>query len=98
MAATTIVTGNVVTSTCTFVPTGAVHTAIGTTTVRVIDPNGTATNLTPVADSTDVYTTTHTVGDTDPAGTWTIRWESSVPKISQEATFIVAPSAFGAVA
>ena len=61
-------------------------------TARAIDAEGGSTTLTPVAGTTNQFTADIAIPDTAVSGPWTVRWESSSPKIVVETTFDVTAS------
>lgn len=83
--------GAKVRSTVTFVPESG-NTTIGNVTARAIDASGNLYSLTVVANGTDSYKADIGIPDTAISGPWSVRWESSAPKIVVDVGFDVVAS------
>lgn len=93
MSTLNVLVGNVVKTTITWTVDGG--GTITTSTCRIQDPDGTVTNLSVSSGGTNIFTASHTIGDTDTPGEWIIRWEATAGGTGAEESVVVAePSLF----
>lgn len=65
------------------------NTTLAQVTAKVCDPDGVATDLTPVETATNSYYAWVTIPEDAKLGAWVVRWKCASPKISKRDPFEV---------